>query len=459
MSLLDLANELLLSIAGDLSLESDINALAQTNRRLYFLLNIVSYRFSVRRGNNSALRWAAFHGFFDLVRMLLDIGANVRATPRNSTHLTALHLASAEGHLPIVEALIESGADVNAQTSTGFTPLHKAVSNGFEDITRVLLENGADFMKTLPNQNRSNVVHIASRFGYTAIVQLLFEKGMGIEVKDRELQTPLHYAIEVDVEERLWYGNIRTVEFLLQHNANKDAWNRLGRRPKDLARGHPSPIVELVFQSGSDIRVKEAIQLEQQLRMRKEREQAKKRKSRELADKRAARRLARLTREAGKLEKEQLHREAEEAEEQPDRVERERLAKISRQENQDASRQGWTKMRVEADKEQLRREAEDARNCRERQVKEEIRCILTNEEQDASRQAWSQIRAEAEERNQRLGRTTRPSPCFHPALGWLKCKGRAQCYICGSVCAKYSFRCGDCGVGVCSLCRRTRRVL
>jgi ankyrin repeat protein len=161
MTLLDLANELLLSIAGNLTRESDINALAQTNRRLYSLLNLVLYRYAVQRHNHSALHWAAFHGFSSIVCMLLAEGASVRATTIRSKR-TALHLASAAGHLPIVEALIQMGANVNAQSSTGTTPLHGAVSGGFEGVTQALLENGADYMKTLPGGNRPTVLHIAS---------------------------------------------------------------------------------------------------------------------------------------------------------------------------------------------------------------------------------------------------------------------------------------------------------
>jgi ankyrin repeat protein len=115
--------------------------------------------------------------------MLLDIGATVRATPRDSTHLTALHLASAEGHLQIVKAQIESGANVNAQTSTGIALLHEAVSGEFDGITRVLLEHSAGFMKTLPDEDRSTVLHMASYVGCTAVAQLLLEKGMDVEVK------------------------------------------------------------------------------------------------------------------------------------------------------------------------------------------------------------------------------------------------------------------------------------
>jgi len=160
-----------------------------------------------------------------------------------------------------------------------------------------------------------------------------------------------------------------------------------------------------------------------------------------------------LRREASKLEKEQWRREVEEAEEQPDRVERETLAIISRQEKQDEFRRGWTKIRVEADKEQLRREMEGARKRQVRLVEEETAYILTSEKQDTTRKAWAKIRAEAEERSQQSSRTTRRSPCIHPSPGWLKCKGRAQCDICRSICAKNSFRCGDCDIGVCLLCK------
>jgi len=52
----------------------------------------------------------------------------------------ALHLASRHGYLLIVEALIQNGADVNAQAYKCVIPLYKAVAGGHEHITRILLE-------------------------------------------------------------------------------------------------------------------------------------------------------------------------------------------------------------------------------------------------------------------------------------------------------------------------------
>jgi ankyrin repeat protein len=453
MSLVSLANELLLSIADNLTCARDINVLALTNRRLYTSLNLFLYRYAVRQSNHSVLHWAAYHGRSNTLLMLLDISADVRAPVRNSKGLTVLHFASAKGHLMIVEILIQSGADVNAQTSTGTTPLYKAVSNGFECITRLLIENGADFMNIRYGPNQSTLLHIASLLGFTAIVQLLLEKGMAIEVKDADLQTPLHYAVEGEGVKNVGHGNLRTVKSLLEHNANKDAWDRSGRRPKDLAKGNSSNVLRLLLQNGSDISVEDAILLQ----MKKEQEQAKKFKNKGLAAERTTRR------KADEMEKQRLRKSLDETREQQYRVEmemerereRERLAKISKiKEEQEAIRQSWAEIRVEADKEQLRRERAAARKQQQDSARKEDPADTSRQEkQAATRHAWAQIRAEAEENSRRPSRPTRPSPCSHPALGWLKCKGRAQCDMCGSACAKYAFRCGDCGLMACLPCK------
>ncbi|KAH8757099.1 putative ankyrin repeat-containing protein, partial [Hyaloscypha finlandica] len=219
MSLLDLPNELLLSIAESLRCESGINAFARTNSQLYCLLNAYLYQYHIRTSDHSALPWAAHHGLTNTVLKFLDLGANVQATLDNNKRATALHLASKNGHLVIVEVLIQSGADVNAQTSKGVIPLHGAVVRGHEHITRVLLESGADFMKPLPTRNRPTILHVASHFGFTDVVQLLLDRGMGIQVKDGNLQTPLHYAVKFDEKNEIWYGNITTVNFLLEKKA------------------------------------------------------------------------------------------------------------------------------------------------------------------------------------------------------------------------------------------------
>jgi hypothetical protein len=69
---------------------------------------------------------------------------------------------------------------------------------------------------------------------------------MGIQVKDGNLRTPLHYAVKFDEKNEIWHGNITTVAFL-EKKAIKDSWDKSGQRPKDLARRNPNSIIELLL--------------------------------------------------------------------------------------------------------------------------------------------------------------------------------------------------------------------
>lgn len=62
MPLLNLPNEIILMIAESLEAECEINALVQTNRHLYALLNLYLYRLNIQKNGSSALLWAAQHG-------------------------------------------------------------------------------------------------------------------------------------------------------------------------------------------------------------------------------------------------------------------------------------------------------------------------------------------------------------------------------------------------------------
>jgi ankyrin repeat protein len=78
-----------------------------------------------------------------MVADLLAHGAQV--TSRNAAGSTALHDAALAGSRPVVELLLNKGADVNArETETGSTPLHHAASWGRIEVVEVLVKLGAD---------------------------------------------------------------------------------------------------------------------------------------------------------------------------------------------------------------------------------------------------------------------------------------------------------------------------
>ncbi len=64
-----------------------------------------------QRYGDTALMWAAVAGHVDVVRLLIEAGADVRAV--DDEGVTALHLARAKGHTEVASALLAAGANPN----------------------------------------------------------------------------------------------------------------------------------------------------------------------------------------------------------------------------------------------------------------------------------------------------------------------------------------------------------
>ncbi|HXI26815.1 MAG TPA: ankyrin repeat domain-containing protein [Vicinamibacterales bacterium] len=100
-------------------------------------------------GGETALMTAARVGTLASVKALLGRGAKVDSKDEKHQQ-TALMWAAAEGHAPVVEMLIEVGADFKARLASGMTPLLFAVREGRSDVVRVLLKAGADVNEPVP---------------------------------------------------------------------------------------------------------------------------------------------------------------------------------------------------------------------------------------------------------------------------------------------------------------------
>ena len=77
------------------------------------------------------LHLAAFFGSAQAAGLLLSHGADHRRIARNTVANTPLHAALAAKHLPIVEQLLDAGADPRVACE-GYTPLEIAEAGGFE---------------------------------------------------------------------------------------------------------------------------------------------------------------------------------------------------------------------------------------------------------------------------------------------------------------------------------------
>lgn len=89
---------------------------------------------------------------------------------------TALHQAAKYGHVPIVALLIEHGMDLNARPERREeTVLDAAITGGSTRAVRFLIERGVDV--NLPNRDGKTALHSAVEHGHVQITRLLLKNG------------------------------------------------------------------------------------------------------------------------------------------------------------------------------------------------------------------------------------------------------------------------------------------
>lgn len=148
-----------------------------------------------------------------------------------------LHLAAFNGHVDLVQALIQRSATVDLEDGQGCTPLWCSINSGIEsrDIVRGLIAGGAQ-----PNRiNRFEMVGPPPNlYFYTpltlAIVKnkleaakVLLENGADANRIDGNGESPLVVAVAAN--------NAEAIKLLLEFGANPSTKNRLGDSPIDRA--------------------------------------------------------------------------------------------------------------------------------------------------------------------------------------------------------------------------------
>ena len=96
----------------------------------------------------TALMRAAYHGRVQMVRVLLEHGADPNVS-RND-NFTALSLAAFFGHAEIVDILMQRGANTNVATRFDTSPYLWARARSFGDVARSLEKRNDEFKQTAP---------------------------------------------------------------------------------------------------------------------------------------------------------------------------------------------------------------------------------------------------------------------------------------------------------------------
>lgn len=229
----------------------------------------------------SPLHHAAASQGVPVVELLLEHGADVHAV--NSAGETPLIYAVGRGggldsNAPVLELLLSAGADINASKEFGQSALHVAASLGKPNALATLLEHEPD-LEVVDNGGRSALHYAAFQTATAEPTRLLLAAGLDPNATAADGLTPLHFAahngsaeitrllleagaeanrIDGDGLRPLHYaapsGGAALVRVLLEHGADPNFTDRDGRTALHIAaRQNPlSAVAELLLNAGAD---------------------------------------------------------------------------------------------------------------------------------------------------------------------------------------------------------------
>jgi len=191
------AVERLLELDGGLVDAHDENGLSPVLAALYHGHNDIAKAILGRRPNLNVFE-AAAAGDVARVRELVG-GDPARANGTSPDGYSALGLAAFFKRRDVVRYLLESGADPRpASRNGGFTPLHSAVATdaGSADveIVRMLLDKGAD--PNARSQSGSTPLHTVAFTGDRANLELLMKHRADPSIRNNDGKRPQDIATE-----------------------------------------------------------------------------------------------------------------------------------------------------------------------------------------------------------------------------------------------------------------------
>lgn len=184
---------------------------------------------------------ACYRGRLQTVKLLLERGSAAEEiiNARNMYGSTALLLAAENGHFDVVKLLVEAGADIDIPTNYGSTPLLYGANCGNMNIVKLLVERGAKMLTV--NDGGYTMVGTCVVEGELEILKYLFEaRGDEMEgyVREEGWRLVQYAAVEDSVE---------MLEFLVDRGLEMNRPNYDGDTAVDLAeRAGNSDMVDLL---------------------------------------------------------------------------------------------------------------------------------------------------------------------------------------------------------------------
>jgi ankyrin repeat protein len=207
-----------------------------------------------------ALEAAVWREHLALTTVLLDAGADPSGVGGGTGgFLTPLHMAARRRDAELVDLLLARGAKVNAICSkSNETPLHEVLGKGYEQaahlpLVQALLEAGADpnMPTSATDRDKRTPLQRALEHGARETALLLLEHGADLDQRNDERKTALILATEQAVRD----DDLTLLDWLLELGADPNAAKYdFDKTPLTIAasRGRID-LIEHLVQAGADV--------------------------------------------------------------------------------------------------------------------------------------------------------------------------------------------------------------
>ncbi|XP_053669396.1 uncharacterized protein LOC128719784 [Anopheles marshallii] len=204
----------------------------------------VDYLNIVDRALRTAVMWAVMGSKCDIVKLLLDSGAD--ATLKGPYGLTVLHLAAKLGQHEAVRTILECArqrltardlmAFVNAVDNGSWTALAWAAENRHKQTVEQLISIGADV--NVCDRLNNTALHWAALSGCSDTLYLLMTKACNPNLQNSNGETPLHIACR--------QGHAEICVVLLAMGASLNVRNASNKLPQDTIENPNSECANII---------------------------------------------------------------------------------------------------------------------------------------------------------------------------------------------------------------------
>lgn len=221
----------------DFTPESFLEWASDTNN-ITMVKDLIKNGVDCKTNNNSPIRHASRKGNTEIVKLLLESGAEFQEE--------CIHEMCVQGHAETFKLLLEKKIQFDKSSTLTYS-----IMSGKLEIARLLIEDGADF-----TAQKNKAIRVAASKGYNNIVKLLLGKGADCTAKNNE-----------SIISSAYNGHAKTVKLLIEHKADFTINQNLPL--KYAIHGGRASVINILIEQGSRFGIKDIVMASKHLNRRK----------------------------------------------------------------------------------------------------------------------------------------------------------------------------------------------